>query len=39
MNCPGHCLMFNNKPRAYNELPIRYSDFGVLHRFDFFDLS
>lgn len=32
MNCPGHCLMFDHKPRAYNELPIRYADFGVLHR-------
>uniref|UniRef100_A0A914HFJ7 threonine--tRNA ligase n=1 Tax=Globodera rostochiensis TaxID=31243 RepID=A0A914HFJ7_GLORO len=32
MNCPGHCLMFDYKPHAYNELPIRYADFGVLHR-------
>nr|CAD2126700.1 unnamed protein product [Meloidogyne enterolobii] len=33
MNCPGHVLMFDHKPRSYNELPIRYADFGVLHRF------
>ena len=32
MNCPGHCLMFNNELRTYRELPIRFSDFGVLHR-------
>lgn len=33
MNCPGHCLMFDHKPRAHVELPIRYADFGVLHRY------
>jgi len=32
MNCPGHCLMFGHKSRSYNELPIRFADFGVLHR-------
>lgn len=32
MNCPGHCLMFGNTTRTYRELPIRYADFGVLHR-------
>uniref|UniRef100_A0A1I7XCH2 threonine--tRNA ligase n=1 Tax=Heterorhabditis bacteriophora TaxID=37862 RepID=A0A1I7XCH2_HETBA len=32
MNCPGHCLMFDHQPHTYNELPIRYADFGVLHR-------
>ncbi|XP_078252751.1 threonine--tRNA ligase 1, cytoplasmic-like isoform X1 [Rhinoraja longicauda] len=32
MNCPGHCLMFDNRPRSWRELPIRYADFGVLHR-------
>eukprot|EP00357_Protocruzia_adherens_P032033 CAMPEP_0115010416 /NCGR_PEP_ID=MMETSP0216-20121206/23305_1 /TAXON_ID=223996 /ORGANISM="Protocruzia adherens, Strain Boccale" /LENGTH=602 /DNA_ID=CAMNT_0002378631 /DNA_START=38 /DNA_END=1842 /DNA_ORIENTATION=- len=32
MNCPGHCLMFDNTIRSYKELPIRYADFGVLHR-------
>jgi threonyl-tRNA synthetase len=32
MNCPGHCLMFDSKARSYKELPIRYADFGVLHR-------
>jgi len=32
MNCPGHCLMFDHQPRTYNQLPIRFADFGVLHR-------
>lgn len=32
MNCPGHCLMFANKVRSYRELPLRFADFGVLHR-------
>jgi threonyl-tRNA synthetase len=32
MNCPGHCLMFANSIRSYRDLPIRYADFGVLHR-------
>ncbi|BBM99681.1 threonyl-tRNA synthetase [Marchantia polymorpha subsp. ruderalis] len=32
MNCPGHCLIFDHRVRSYRELPIRLSDFGVLHR-------
>lgn len=32
MNCPGHCLMFGHRLRSYRELPIRFADFGVLHR-------
>jgi threonyl-tRNA synthetase len=32
MNCPGHCLMFKSSARTYREFPIRYADFGVLHR-------
>lgn len=32
MNCPGHCMMFDSKPRSWRELPIRMADFGVLHR-------
>jgi threonyl-tRNA synthetase len=32
MNCPGHFLMFDARVRSYKELPIRYADFGVLHR-------
>ncbi|XP_034076519.1 threonine--tRNA ligase 1, cytoplasmic-like isoform X6 [Gymnodraco acuticeps] len=32
MNCPGHCLMFSHRPRSWRELPLRFADFGVLHR-------
>ncbi|KAI9868149.1 MAG: hypothetical protein M1813_006894 [Trichoglossum hirsutum] len=32
MNCPGHCVLFKSKRRAYRELPIRYADFSPLHR-------
>ncbi|XP_021360533.1 threonine--tRNA ligase, cytoplasmic-like isoform X2 [Mizuhopecten yessoensis] len=32
MNCPGHCLMFDVRPRSWKELPVRMADFGVLHR-------
>jgi len=32
MNCPSHMLMYASTPHSYRELPIRYADFGVLHR-------
>lgn len=32
MNCPGHCMLFASQPHSYKELPIRFADFGVLHR-------
>ena len=32
MNCPAHCLMFKSASRSYRDLPLRYSDFGALHR-------
>eukprot|EP00929_Paragymnodinium_shiwhaense_P044179 TRINITY_DN2266_c0_g1_i1.p1 TRINITY_DN2266_c0_g1~~TRINITY_DN2266_c0_g1_i1.p1 ORF type:complete len:923 (-),score=247.56 TRINITY_DN2266_c0_g1_i1:189-2903(-) len=32
MNCPGHCVVFDSKPRSYRELPLRMASFGVLHR-------
>lgn len=32
MNCPGHCLIFDNRNRSWRELPLRLADFGVLHR-------
>jgi threonyl-tRNA synthetase len=34
MNCPGHCVMFASQVHSYRELPIRYADFGRLHRFE-----
>jgi threonyl-tRNA synthetase len=32
MNCPAHCLLYASRKRSYRELPIRYADFGRLHR-------
>lgn len=32
MNCPGHCMLFASQQHSYKELPIRFADFGVLHR-------
>lgn len=32
MNCPSHCLIFKSRTRSHRELPIRYADFGMLHR-------
>jgi threonyl-tRNA synthetase len=34
MNCPGHCLMFATRLRSYRDLPIRFADFGRLHRYE-----
>jgi threonyl-tRNA synthetase len=34
MNCPGHALMFGSRIRSYRELPLRFADFGRLHRFE-----
>lgn len=32
MNCPGHCLMYQVRPRSYRELPLRLAEFGICHR-------
>ncbi len=34
MNCPGHTLIYAEKKRSYRELPLRYADFGRLHRYE-----
>lgn len=34
MNCPGHILLFQRKPWSYKELPVRYSEFGIIHRYE-----
>ena len=34
MNCPGHCLLFGERKWSYRELPVRFADFGRLHRFE-----
>ncbi|KAL0238897.1 hypothetical protein PCE1_004588 [Barthelona sp. PCE] len=32
MNCPFHCVCFKNVVNSYRDLPVRYAEFGVLHR-------
>jgi len=32
MNCPMHILMYQNSKKSYKELPIRYFEFGQVHR-------
>ncbi len=32
MNCPSHCVIYASRKRSYRELPVRYADFGRLHR-------
>jgi threonyl-tRNA synthetase len=34
MNCPGHCLMFKGSHHSYRDLPVRFADFGRLHRYE-----
>jgi threonyl-tRNA synthetase len=34
MNCPNAMVVYNLKRHSYRELPIRYADWGVLHRFE-----
>jgi threonyl-tRNA synthetase len=34
MNCPGHALMYASRLRSYRDLPVRYADFGRLHRYE-----
>ena len=34
MNCPFHVLIFKSKTRSYRELPLRFADHGVLHRYE-----
>jgi threonyl-tRNA synthetase len=32
MNCPGHCQLYALRPHSYRDLPVRYSEPGLLHR-------
>jgi threonyl-tRNA synthetase len=32
MNCPGHCQLYSLRAHSYRELPVRYSEPGLLHR-------
>jgi threonyl-tRNA synthetase len=32
MNCPGHILLYKDERRSYRDLPIRFSEQGLVHR-------
>lgn len=34
MNCPHHHIMYKNDQKSYRDLPVRLSDFSLLHRFE-----
>ena len=34
MNCPGHVQIFKHGLRSYRELPVRYAEFGKVHRYE-----
>ena len=34
MNCPGHILIYRSRQHSYRELPIRYSEFGTVYRYE-----
>jgi len=34
MNCPGHVQIFKQGIRSYRDLPIRYAEFGKVHRYE-----
>ncbi len=34
MNCPHHHQVFKHRPPSYRDLPLRLSEFGLVHRFE-----
>jgi threonyl-tRNA synthetase len=34
MNCPGHVQIFKQGLRSYRELPVRFGEFGKVHRYE-----
>ena len=34
MNCPAAAMLYNAESHSYRELPLRYADFGRLHRYE-----
>ena len=34
MNCPGHVQVFNQGLRSYRDLPLRFCEFGKVHRYE-----
>ena len=34
MNCPHHCEIYNSRKFSYRDLPIRYTEFGTVYRYE-----
>jgi threonyl-tRNA synthetase len=34
MNCPFHMLIFNDRPRSYRDLPVRFAELGTVYRYE-----
>src|SRR5580698_3943249 len=34
MNCPGHILIYKSRLRSYRDLPLRFSEFGTVYRYE-----
>ena len=34
MNCPGHIQIFKQGVKSYRDLPVRYAEFGSVHRYE-----
>lgn len=34
MNCPGHVQIFKHGLKSYRDLPVRYAEFGLVHRYE-----
>jgi threonyl-tRNA synthetase len=34
MNCPGHVQIFKNGLKSYRDLPLKVSEFGIVHRYE-----
>ena len=34
MNCPGHVQIFKNGLKSYRDLPLKFAEFGKVHRFE-----
>jgi len=34
MNCPGHMMMYRHQTRSYRDLPLKFAEFGKVHRYE-----
>ena len=34
MNCPGHILIYRDRPRSYRDLPVRLGELGTVYRYE-----